>query len=212
MIKAILFDMDGVLIDAKDWHYDALNRALEHFGYTISLESHLSTFDGLPTRKKLKMLTKARGLPASLQEFINALKQSYTLEISHQRCKPVFHHQYALSKLKGESYRLAVCSNSVRQSVEAMMRLSALDRFLDLLVSNEDVGNAKPDPEMYITAMDKLGVAPSECLILEDNDHGIEAAMASGAHLLRIGTPDDVTYRAITTRIREIEASSGKDS
>ena len=74
MIKAVLFDMDGVLIDAKDWHYEALNRALEHFGFAISRESHLSTFDGLPTRAKLQMLTKARGLPERLHEFINSLK------------------------------------------------------------------------------------------------------------------------------------------
>lgn len=212
MIKAVLFDMDGVLIDAKDWHYDALNRALAHFGYTISRESHLSTFDGLPTRQKLRMLSKARGLPEGLQEFLNSLKQSYTLEISYQRCKPVFNHQYALSRLKQDGYRIAVCSNSVRQSVEAMMRLSALSPYLDMIVSNEDVSKAKPDPEMYLKAMEKLEVEPTESLILEDNDHGIEAALASGGHLMRIGLPDDVTYHAIAARIAEIGAAGGGEA
>ena len=113
MIKAIFFDMDGVLIDAKDWHYEALNCALEHFGFTISRESHLSTFDGLPTRKKLQILTKARGLPEQLHEFVNTLKQKYTLQITYKRCKPCFNHQYALSRLKAEGYKIAVCSNSV---------------------------------------------------------------------------------------------------
>ena len=206
-IKAILFDMDGVLIEAKDWHYDALNRALAHFGYTISRESHLSTFDGLPTRDKLKMLSAARGLPEGLHRFMNALKQNYTQEISAQRCKPVFNHQYALSKLKAEGYRLAVCSNSVRQSVETMMKLSALDPYLDLLVSNEDVTKGKPDPEMYLKAMETLAVAPEDCLILEDNDHGIQAAIASGGHLMKIGVPDDVTYHAIKARVAEVEAA-----
>lgn len=205
MIKAILFDMDGVLIDAKDWHYEALNRALGHFGYTISRESHLSTFDGLPTRAKLDMMAASRGLPSGLHEFLNALKQNYTLEYSNMRCKPVFNHQYALSRLKADGYLTAVCSNSVRQSVEEMMRLSALSGYLDLLMSNEDVTKGKPDPEMYNVAMEKLGVRPAECLILEDNDHGIEAAIASGGHLMKIGVPDDVTYRAIITRIHEID-------
>lgn len=209
MIKAILFDMDGVLIDAKDWHYDALNRALGHFGYTISRESHLSTFDGLPTRQKLKLLSKSRGLPTGMHEFLNALKQSYTLEISHQRCKPVFNHQYALSRLKRDAYKIAVCSNSVRQSVEAMMRLSALHPFLDIMVSNEDVVHGKPDPEMYCAAMAGLGVAPGECLVLEDNEHGIAAALASGAHLMKISQPRDVTYHAIKARIAEIESAGG---
>lgn len=204
MIRAVLFDMDGVLIDAKDWHYEALNRALAHFGFRISRESHLSTFDGLPTRKKLEMLTKSRGLPEQLHEFINTLKQTYTLEISHKRCKPSFNHQYALSKLKAEGYKIAVCSNSVRQSVETMMELSALKPYLDLLISNEDVSKSKPDPEMYIKAMSTLEVKPEECLILEDNDHGIQAAIASGGNLLKIGVPDDVTYQAIKARIAEI--------
>ncbi|MBY6218102.1 HAD family phosphatase [Qipengyuania aquimaris] len=197
--------MDGVLIDAKDWHYEALNRALGHFGYTISRESHLSTFDGLPTRAKLDMMAASRGLPSGLHEFLNALKQNYTLEYSNMRCKPVFNHQYALSRLKADGYLTAVCSNSVRQSVEEMMRLSALSGYLDLLMSNEDVTKGKPDPEMYNVAMEKLGVRPEECLILEDNDHGIEAAIASGGHLMKIGVPDDVTYRAIITRIHEID-------
>ena len=205
MIKAILFDMDGVLIDAKDWHYEALNRALSHFGYTISRESHLSTFDGLPTRTKLQMLSKSRGLPVGLHSFINALKQRYTLEFSNMRCKPVFNHQYALTRLKADGYLTAVCSNSVRQSVEEMMRLSALKGHLDLMMSNEDVVKGKPDPEMYLVAMERLGVQPGECLILEDNDHGIEAAIASGGHLMKIGVPDDVTYRAIKARIHEID-------
>ena len=205
MIKALLFDMDGVLIDAKDWHYESLNRALEHFGYTISRESHLSTFDGLPTRQKLRMLSKSRGLPTKLHEFLNALKQTYTLEISHQRCKPVFNHQYALSKLKADGYKIAVCSNSVRQSVEAMMSLSGLSGYIDLMLSNEDVTKGKPDPEMYLKAMSTFDIAPEEALILEDNDHGIEAAIASGGNLLKIGVPDDVTYHAIKKRISELE-------
>lgn len=206
MIKAILFDMDGVLIDAKDWHYEALNRALKLFGYAISREAHLSTFDGLPTRQKLKILTKTAGLPQGLHEFINALKQSYTLEVSFQRCKPAFNHQFALSKLKADGYRMAVCSNSVRQSVVTMMQMSGLAPYLDEMISNEDVEKGKPDPEMYIKAMDLVGSPPDECLILEDNDHGIQAAVASGGHLLKVGVPADVTYHLIKMRIAEIEA------
>lgn len=208
MIKAVLYDMDGVLIDAKDWHYEALNKALGMFGYTISRESHLSTFDGLPTRRKLRMLSESRGLPTGLHEFLNALKQTYTIEAAHLRCKPCFNHQKALSKLHREGLKQAVCSNSVRNSVRTMMRLSGLTPYLDEQISNEDVSKSKPDPEMYLLAMQKLGLAPHECLILEDNDHGIQAARASGGHLMVIGTPDDVTYEAIRARIAEVEAEN----
>lgn len=205
MIKAILFDMDGVLIEAKDWHYHALNRALEHFGFSISRDAHLSTFDGLSTKQKLNMLSKSRGLPVGLIGFINDLKQSYTLEISVQKCNPVFQHQYALSKLKKGGLKLAVCSNSVRGSVEEMMRLSGLTQYLNVMLSNQDVASPKPDPEIYLKAMDLLKLKPSECLILEDNEHGIQAAKASGAHLMQIGTPNDVRYDLIEAKIKDIE-------
>lgn len=206
MIKAILFDMDGVLIDAKDWHYEALNRALEIFGYKISRDAHLTTFDGLPTREKLKMLSVSRGLPLGLHEFLNALKQRYTNEMIHQLCRPQFNHQYALSKLKSEGYLMGVCSNSVRSSVETMMDLADLRKYLDVLFSNEDVAKGKPDPEMYVSAMNRLSVEPHETLILEDNENGIAAARASGAHLMVVKEPDDVTYYAIKNHLCRLGA------
>lgn len=205
MIKAILFDMDGVLIDAREWHYEALNEALNLFGFSIGRDAHLSTFDGLPTRKKLKLLSKSKNLPKGLHNFINEIKQRNTLSLIHTKCKPTFNHQRTLSMLQAQGYALGVCSNSVRQSVETMMQLSRLEKYLDVMLSNEDVNTGKPDPEIYLQAMKILGVLPSETLILEDNEHGIQAATASGGHLLKIGEPSDVTYEAVRKRIEEIE-------
>jgi len=198
--------MDGVLIDAKVWHYDALNRALEHFGYKISQESHLTTFDGLPTRAKLSILSQTKNLPTGLHDLINKLKQIYTLEITYQRCKPVFNHQQALRRLKNDGYKIAVCSNSIRPTIETMMKLASLDDYLDLVLSNQDVVEGKPSPEIYIKAMQMLEVVSSDCLILEDNENGIKSALASGCHLLKVGTPEDVTYEIIKNKIQDIEA------
>ena len=132
MIRAIIFDMDGVLIDAREWHYEALNSALRLFGYEIGRDEHLATFDGLPTRRKLTMLSEERGLPRRLHALINELKQAYTMDLVSLRCRPVFHHRYALAKLKAAGYRLAVASNSVRSSVDVMMAKADLARFLEL--------------------------------------------------------------------------------
>jgi beta-phosphoglucomutase len=200
-IKAVVFDMDGVLIDARDWHYEALNRALSLLGYEITRYEHLTTFDGLPTGRKLQMLTVERGLPPELHGFLNSLKQQYTLELVATRCKPVFHHQYALAKLKAAGYRLGVASNSVRRTVEEMMERSDLMRYLDLIISNEDVTRAKPDPEMYLTAMSRFGVAPEETVIVEDNENGVKAATAAGGHVMVVEGPDDVTLDAIEAHI-----------
>ncbi len=204
-IKAVIFDMDGVLIDAKDWHYESLNKALGLFGAEISRYDHLVTFDGLPTKKKLEMLSLEGGFPKGLHGFVNDLKQQYTMDIIHAKCKPVFQHQYALSKLKNAGYHMAVCSNSIRKSIEVMMEKAGLSPYLDFIISNQDVKHGKPDPEMYNTAIQRLGLDPKECLIVEDNENGIKAALASGGHLLKVENPDDVHYYNIVHRIAEID-------
>jgi len=204
-IKAIIFDMDGVLIDAKEWHYEALNAALKLFGLEISRYDHLVTFDGLPTKKKLEMLSLEGGFPQKLHEFVNELKQQYTMEIVYTKCKPIFQHQYALAKLSAEDFRLAVGSNSVRKTIDVMMEKAGLSKYIDFFLSNEDVIKSKPDPEIYITAMQKMNLSPEECLIVEDNDKGIKAALASGANLLKVEHPGDVDYYKIKNRINEIE-------
>ena len=204
-IKAIIFDMDGVLIDAKDWHYEALNQALELFGYRISEYDHLSTFDGLPTKKKLELLSLKETLPKGLHKFINDMKQIYTMQHVYMKCKPLFCHQYALSKLKNEGYGLALASNSVRATIDMMLEKADLQKYLDFSLSNQDVVKPKPSPEIYLTAIRRFALAPEEWLIIEDNPNGIQAALDSGAHLLKVTTVNDVTYKNIRTRISQIE-------
>ena len=204
-IKAVLFDMDGVLIDAKDWHYNSLNKALSLFGMEISHYDHLVTYDGLPTKKKLEMLTLERGLPIQLHNFINDIKQDLTFQLGYAKCKPNFTHQYALSNLKTLGYKLVACSNSIRKTMDILFERAAIINYFDFYLSSDDIREPKPDPEIYKLAITKLGLQPEECLILEDNENGIKAAKASGAHLLMIIDVNDVNLENITNRISEIE-------
>ncbi len=206
VIKAIIFDMDGVLINAKEWHFEALNKALSVFGKEINRYDHLVTFDGLPTKKKLEMLSMENNFPFGLHDFVNELKQEYTMQIIYANCKPRFDHQYALSRLKNEGYRLVVCSNSVRNTVDIMMQKAGLSQYLDFFLSNQDVEKGKPSPDIYLKAFDQLQLLPEECLVLEDNENGIKAALASGAHLLKVREVSDVTYWNIINKINGINA------
>jgi len=203
-INAVIFDMDGVLVDAREWHYEALNKALDLFGMEISRYDHLVTYDGLPTLKKLEMLTVERGLPERLHDFINDLKQQYTMEIVYTKCKPIFYIEYALAKLRLDGYKLAVCSNSIRKTVQVMMDKSNLLKHLDFYLSNQDVEFGKPDPEIYLKAFEELELRPDECLILEDNENGIKSAIASGGHLMKVSSVEDVNYQNITSFINKI--------
>lgn len=206
MIKAVVFDMDGVLIEAKDWHYEALNKALRLFGYEISRIDHLTTYDGLPTWRKLEMLSVERGLPVELHEFINEMKQLYTMEIVHTQCKPRFIHEYALSKLKSKGYRLGLASSSIRSTIEVMIQKACLNIYLDVVLSADDVTEPKPSPEIYTKAIQHLNLKPLEVLIVEDNEHGIKAARASGAHVLVVEHVDEVNHTNILAKIRQVES------
>jgi HAD superfamily hydrolase (TIGR01509 family) len=204
-ISCVLFDLDGVLVDATEWHYEALNRALRLFGFDITRYEHLSSYNGLPTSKKLQMLSVEKGLPVPIHGMLNRLKQVYTRDEILTRCRPVFEKEYMLSRLHRDGYRLAVCSNSIRDSLELMIRQSGLSDYLEFVVSNEDVTRPKPDPEIYTAAIARMGVAPSEVLIVEDAPHGLEAARRSDAHVCRVDGFPEVDYVRIRAALDRIE-------
>lgn len=206
MIRAVVFDMDGVLIDAREWHYQALNSALGVFGYSISIDEHLGHYDGLPTRKKLQMLTAERAFPRGLHPLINQLKQQFTEEIVVSECRPRFEHEFMLAELRRRGYLLGLASNSIRASIDLMLKYAGITGCFDLVLSNEDVQEAKPHPEIYTTAMRLLGVSPHETLVVEDNVNGIAAARAAGAHLLEVASPDEVNYKSVLTAIKSCDS------
>ena len=206
MIKTILFDMDGVLFDDKDIHYEALNLALGE-KYSISKDLHISTFDGLQTRKKLEILSRDYGLPENLHQEIWRKKQEQTiLSLSnvgnHERLVGV------LKSLQESGFILGVCSNSVRKTVLKVLSNMGLMGFLDIVLSNDDVRNAKPHPEIYWKAISSLYSLPEETLIVEDSPTGLLAAQRSGSHVYRVKNPDDVTFNNIMGKINSIGSNN----
>ena len=195
MIKLVIFDLDGVLVEAKQIHYDALNKALGE-KYSISWDEHLSVYDGLKTNQKLDMLTERKDLPIKSHKQIWDDKQKYTLE-ALSNLQPNTQLQVCMDMLISSGYKLAVCSNSIRKTVLTVLsKFDIIDRF-DLILSNEDVKNSKPHPEMYWKAMSMMGCLPEETLIVEDSPYGLLAASRSKASVMRVGSPKEVTYNNI---------------
>ena len=210
-IKAIIFDMDGVLIDAKEWHYDALNQALEFYGYpAISRNQHLEIYNGLPTKEKLAKYGPTADLSSEEKQIINDKKQEFTSVAVETSCKPFQLHHEALETLQGEGYKLAVCSNSIRASVESMLGKADLLKFFEFFMSNQDVTRPKPHPDIYVDAIARLGLKPDEVLVCEDNIRGITSAMHSGAYILEIGTVEDVNYKNIKQALDLIESGQAR--
>lgn len=202
--KAVLFDMDGVLIDARDWHYDALNEALRIFGVEISRSEHLSRFNGLSTRKKLNMLSAEGVIPYELHEVIQSIKQDRTLRIAAQMCFPIVSHQVLITRLKALGIKVGLVTNSIRKSTEFMLEYAGLLKFMDLVVTNEDVVEGKPNPAGYLLAMEKLRVLPHETIVIEDGEYGILAAEAAGAAVIRVNDPFEVSLELLLPFIKEL--------
>jgi len=202
-IKLIIFDLDGVLVEAKDIHYKSLNKALGK-KYTISWNEHLSIYDGLKTNQKLDMLSNNKGLPTSDHKEIWNKKQKHTLQFLSE-LKPSKQLQSTMSKLVEDGYKIAVCSNSIRKTVLTVLSKLGIMEYMDLIISNEDVKNSKPHPEMYWKAISMMSCLSEETLIVEDSPYGLLAAARSKSHILRVKNPKEVTYKNIFKKINLIE-------
>lgn len=202
--EAVLFDMDGVLIDARDWHYDALNESLKLFGLEINREEHLSRFNGLSTKKKLQLLSADGVLPLELHSIIEAVKQNRTLRIAARECFPIVAHQVLISRLKSRGIKVGLVTNSIRKTSEFMLEYAGLLKFMDVVVTNEDVLEGKPSPEGYILAMRTLSVVPHQTLVVEDGEYGALAAVKAGAQVVRVENPSDVCINLLMQYIPEL--------
>lgn len=192
MIKAILFDLDGVLVNMPEGHYEALNKALGYFGAEINKDEHQNHFNGLPTRKKIEELERQGRLPGGLREFINTIKQKHTKEIIPKYCIPDYSKIILLKHLKRKGFKLACCSNSVKETLHLMLKSAQIFEYFDLIIGNDQVSRPKPDPEMYLKTFEMLNLTPKECIVVEDAPHGIAAARASGAHVYEVRGCQDV--------------------
>lgn len=191
-IKAVLFDLDGVLVDATEWHYEAFTHALRDYGIEISRELHDSVLNGLPTWQKLDILNVRQ----DHCDLIEIAKQNYFQEIMEQRCAPDKKKIRLLKALKKKGYKVGVCSNARSLSTYRMLERGGLLPYVDRTYGSDDVDHPKPSPEIYQEAMKNFGVKPSETVIVEDSRPGVEAAKASLGKV--VVTPD---YATVTNEL-----------
>lgn len=213
-IKLVIFDLDGVLVDSREHHFEALNRALGEVGerFVISKKDHLQLFDGLSTQRKLQLLTDMRGLDEKLHTSIWEKKQELTFQVIDELLLPNEQITQLFRKLRADGLKIYVCSNSIRETVKLILLKMELMKYVDYFISNQDVSSAKPHPEMYWQAMIKEKVLPKETLIVEDSYVGRTAAISSGANLCAVKCPDEVSITKIYNDMnRQVKSAQWSD-
>jgi hypothetical protein len=206
MNKLVIFDLDGVIIDSRELHYDALNEALSKVGeqYIISREEHLSKYDGLNTTKKLNLLATEKGLPTEKFNQIWQDKQRATFDLIPKAPQnPSI--EFIIKQLKRRKWKVAVASNSIRETIRIALDAVGILRHVDYIVSNEDVFNPKPFPEMYWKCMTAMQSLPKDTIIVEDSHIGREGAINSGAHLYPVKDAYELNDNTFLEMIDEFE-------
>jgi len=202
MIKAIFFDLDGVLFEGSKFHRDLFLMTVERFGIKgVDEFFHEEYLEGLSTKQKIDILIQ-KGLlaPQNKMDFFD-IKQNLT-EIA--LCSEQKSNQYLISLLqilKERRYRIVCVSNSITATVRKSLYLTGILELFDSIYGNESCTRPKPSPEPYLNAFQKEVLTPNEVLILEDSVHGRTAAYSSGAHVLPIVDPTDVTLDKILKAI-----------
>lgn len=202
MKLAIIFDLDGVLVDSKELHYDALNLALRSINekYLISEQEQDSLYEGMTTKSKLDILTHTKGLPKELHEYVWRLKQQYSAAMFEDL--PVDTElQDIFEYIKKQGIAVGIASNSIRETLVSCLQSIGVYEYVDVCLSNEDVDNPKPNPEIYNLCMLMLGSSPTSTVIFEDSNIGIQAATQSGAFLVKVQSRQDLTMEFISNAI-----------
>lgn len=193
MIRAVLFDMDGVLVDTRSCHYEALNRALaEHGCATIPPETHRTLYDGLPTATKLRVLVDRGLVPPDKVGPVSDAKKRNTVALLKETVRFDPRVYCLVAGLRARGLRTGVVSNAVPETVISVCDELEILSFMGVIVSNAD-GPPKPDPFPYRTACERLWLSPSEVLAIEDGAYGVESATAAGCVVVRVGGPSEVT-------------------
>lgn len=185
-LKNIIFDMDGVLVDSEPMHWFRFRNFAKLHDVELTREESLQMV-GRTLRKDLEFLSKkldgkysADELEARFRDPVN--HPYFTLPEYSEIIMPYV--RYVLPRFKEMGIRLAIASSSSREQIGRAIRECQLEKFFDLYVSGDEFRKSKPDPEIYLTTLDRMGAKAEETIVIEDSTYGIQAAKGAGLRVI----------------------------
>ena len=183
-LKAVLWDMDGVIIDSRQAHYEAFKIVLEKYGLQMSKAFFLETF-GMPNDKMIKLVDDS--LDPALIDEISVKKDSVFCDLIAEQAEFMDGVEHRMKQFKAAKIRQALASSGTWMNINTILDALNARQYLDAVTSGEDWGG-KPDPTVFLEAAKALDVPASNCLVIEDSEAGLQAAEAAGMKILAVAT------------------------
>lgn len=202
--RAVLFDLDGVLVDAPQWHREAFDEALKLVhAAPLTQEEHEKTFNGLSTKKKLEILVREGRVHRNSVKAVENMKQKLTTELILKNCKPIERIKETVFWLYRNNFKTGVVTNCSRASCHLMLRLSGLIGCWHTCITNEDVeGFIKPHPAPFLIGVRETCYFPELALAIDDSHHGLDSARAAQiGKIWHLEKFSDLTLRNLRARL-----------
>ena len=185
MIKAAIFDFDGTLVDSEDNYYLADKTLIESNSDAVFTKADKEEFIGLDGKEVIRRIKEKYHLNGTIEQLLEQ-KNSLYLRIALQNTKVYPKMLHLVQMFQSHNIPMAVASGTYNDNLHKLLEATNLKQYFKVSLGGDDVPLGKPDPAIFLTAADKLGIDPHNCVVIEDSLHGVEAALAAGMHIIAV--------------------------
>ncbi|MBP2649228.1 MAG: HAD-superfamily hydrolase, subfamily variant 3 [Firmicutes bacterium] len=194
-IRAVIFDLDGTLVDSEPNYYEADKKMLSQYGITDFDLAAKKKYVGIGAKEMMEDIKRQYHIPDSVETLVT-LKNKYYLELARANTPVFTEMKMLLELLEKEQYPLALASGSSPQVIDIVLGGAELRKYFKVVISAEEVDRGKPAPDIFLEAARQLSIASEHCLVVEDSRYGVEAAKNAGMSCIAIPYPDEKTLHS----------------